>query len=298
VGGVDLAAAPAEQKQAPQHREQLRRVADPLAQLLGARVCALDLGRPAAVERHERAAERDLQADLRFRALGRLRFGRQKPDRGREVLHGFAGRAALHRHLGDPAKVTDRAVRVTAARKVAAQQARDLVGSLAEAGLKSLADAAMQLRPSPRGDTFVDHVLVERVTERVSSGERPVRPRIGAERSQERAAPGQLGARLLHVVERQSRGRSHDGRGEVDACGARRFQHAPRLGRDAIECMPDQPPQIVGDVEGNEVGLDRDPRPDQVIDDAGEKQRIAAGAPVERRASASTPAASGTRRPR
>jgi hypothetical protein len=62
--------------------------------------------------------------------------------------------------------------------------------------------------------------------------------------------------------------------------------------------MPDQPPQIVGDVEGNEVGLDRDPRPDQVIDDAGEKQRIAAGAPVERRASASTPAASGTRRPR
>jgi hypothetical protein len=74
VGPVDFAAAPSEQEEAPDDREELRGVADLLTELLRPRVGVLDLGGTATLHGHERPSERDLQRDLLLGSLGRLRL--------------------------------------------------------------------------------------------------------------------------------------------------------------------------------------------------------------------------------
>jgi hypothetical protein len=92
-GQIDLAAAPAEQKEAPKNREELRSLADPLTKLLRPRVGLLHLGRAAALDGHERTPERDLKGDFLLGSLGSIRLGPEQIESSGQCA--TASRAAL-----------------------------------------------------------------------------------------------------------------------------------------------------------------------------------------------------------
>src|SRR5262245_34826239 len=181
MSDVDFASAPAKQKEAPQGREESRSVTDPLTELLRPHVSPLDFGRAAALHRHERTPERDLESDLLLGPLWSVRLALEQVESSRQVTDRFAGRAPLRGDLGGQAQISDRPTEVAAPFEVHGQLGRDLDGTLTQAGFESHADAAVQLHSASRRDALVDDFLMERVVETVSSSDRPVRPRIGAE---------------------------------------------------------------------------------------------------------------------
>ena len=111
----------------------------------------LDFGGAAALHRHERTPQRDLQHDLPLSSLGSLRLGPEQIERARQVAHRLARGAPLRSDLAGGLQVTDRPARIAPALEVHGQLGRHLDGALAQPGLEPRADATVQIRPAGGG---------------------------------------------------------------------------------------------------------------------------------------------------
>ena len=192
-GDVDFAAAPPEQEQTPERREELRSIGHLLAQLLGSRVGLLHLGGPPALDRHERTTESDLERDLLLSQFGSVGLRPQQIERLCQMDNRLTRGAPPGRDLPRPVQILDRSTDVAPLLEVHRQLRGHFGGAPAQGGLQPLSDPAVKLHAASRRDALVHNLPIERMAEAVASGHCAIRPvaRSRAERGTTRGGPGQ-----------------------------------------------------------------------------------------------------------
>jgi hypothetical protein len=186
--GVVLRADRAEAPQAPQHREQLRRLAERLAQLAGAGVGTSDLRGALPFGRHQRRAERDLESEFLLCPLGRIGQARQHLQPLAEMRDRLHVSRAFHRALAGALPVADRLLLQIRPGIVPGQQLRLGFGEFREVRLQHLGDAGVQLAPSAAQQALIGRVPHQRVLEGIERSERvtPAKHQLGGDQLLER----------------------------------------------------------------------------------------------------------------
>ena len=206
------------------------------------------------------------------------------------MLGGLAMAVLAQRVLRRPLAIPDRPLQVPAVLEVHGELAGDLPGARAIRALEPLTGAQMQAHSARDGDARIQHLLVERVNERIAPGHRPVRPLDVSRRAQELTPPRQRLAAALRLlgVEAVRRG---DRRGELHAGDAGHGQDRLLVRRQPLDVplhhVRERARRVGGHVlhrhgkAPHPADLAHAPLGDEVVDRGHDEQRIAVGVAME-----------------
>ena len=130
--------------------EELRRIPDLRAEIVGALAVLQQLLRREAMQVVEQRRQREAQLELLAAPLVLVGQPRRQGDRGLQVADGLATGEALARARRGRGEVAQRARVIAAALEVDRQLGGDLRRALPVGGLEGLADALVQALPASR----------------------------------------------------------------------------------------------------------------------------------------------------